>query len=123
MKDYTYSGRKYILGGAVILLLAVYLFSLMKIQLDNEEYKTLAEKNALYLKTTYPDRGLIYDRNGKLLVYNQPSYDITFIPRELKKLDTLAFCNTLGITLQDLKSSSRRTSSIPGNRSSILSIA
>lgn len=101
MKDYTYSSRKYILGGAVILLLAVYLFSLMKIQLDNEEYKTLAEKNALYLKTTYPDRGLIYDRNGKLLVYNQPSYDITFIPRELKKLDTLAFCNTLGITLQE----------------------
>lgn len=101
MKDYTYSRRKYILGGAVILLLAVYLFSLMKIQLDNEEYKTLAEKNALYLKTTYPDRGLIYDRNGKLLVYNQPSYDITFIPRELKKLDTLAFCNTLGITLQE----------------------
>lgn len=104
MKDYTYSGRKYILGGAVILLLAVYLFSLMKIQLDNEEYKTLAEKNALYLKTTYPDRGLIYDRNGKLLVYNQPSYDITFIPRELKKLDTLAFCNTLGITLQEFNS-------------------
>lgn len=101
MKDYTYSGRKYILAGAVILLLLVYLFSLMKIQLDNEEYKTLAEKNALYLKTTYPDRGLIYDRNGKLLVYNQPSYDITFIPRELKKLDTLAFCNTLGITLQE----------------------
>lgn len=101
MKDYTYSGRKYILGGSVILLLAVYLFSLMKIQLDNEEYKILAEKNALYLKTTYPDRGLIYDRNGKLLVYNQPSYDITFIPRELKKLDTLAFCNTLGITLQE----------------------
>lgn len=101
MKDYTYSGRKYILGGSVILLLVVYLFSLMKIQLDNEEYKTLAEKNALYLKTTYPDRGLIYDRNGKLLVYNQPSYDITFIPRELKKLDTLAFCNTLGITLQE----------------------
>lgn len=101
MKDYTYSGRKYILGGAVILLLLVYLFSLMKIQLDNEEYKMLAEKNALYLKTTYPDRGLIYDRNGKLLVYNQPSYDITFIPRELKKLDTLAFCNTLGITLQE----------------------
>lgn len=101
MKDYTYSSRKYILGGAVILLLAVYLFSLMKIQLDNEEYKTLAEKNALYLKTTYPDRGLIYDRNGKLLVYNQPSYDITFIPRELKKLDTLAFCNTMGITLQE----------------------
>ena len=101
MKDYTYSGRKYILAGAVILLLLVYLFSLMKIQLDNEEYKMLAEKNALYLKTTYPDRGLIYDRNGKLLVYNQPSYDITFIPRELKKLDTLAFCNTLGITLQE----------------------
>lgn len=101
MKDYTYSGRKYILAGAVILLLIVYLFSLMKIQLDNEEYKMLAEKNALYLKTTYPDRGLIYDRNGKLLVYNQPSYDITFIPRELKKLDTLAFCNTLGITLQE----------------------
>ena len=104
MKDHSYSGRKFILAGAVILIFATYVATLMGIQFDNEEYTMLAEKNALYLKTTYPDRGLVYDRNGKLLVYNRPSYDITFIPRELKKLDTLAFCNTMGITLDEFKS-------------------
>ena len=104
MKEYNYSGRKYILAGVVIILFATYIISLIGIQLNSDEYKMLAEKNALYLKTTYPDRGLIYDRNGKLLVYNQPSYDITFIPRELKGLDTAAFCKTLGITLDEFNS-------------------
>lgn len=45
----------------------------------------------------YPERGYIYDRNGKLLVANQPAYDVMVIPREVKPLDTLEFCKLLGI--------------------------
>jgi len=45
----------------------------------------------------YPERGYIYDRNGKLLVGNQPAYDVMVIPREVRPLDTLSFCNLLGI--------------------------
>ena len=50
----------------------------------------------------YPSRGAIYDRNGKLLVFNQPAYDITFVPREVTELDTLDFCRTLNITKEQL---------------------
>src|SRR5690606_9319252 len=46
----------------------------------------------------YPERGYIYDRNGELLVANQPAYDVMVIPREVRQLDTLEFCNLLGIT-------------------------
>lgn len=114
MKEDRYNSRKFILAASVILLFIIYTVRLANIQLNSEEYLMLAESNAFYHKTTYPDRGLIYDRNGKLLVYNQPSYDITFIPRELKGLDTLSFCNTIGITLEEFnerveKAKDRRT--------------
>lgn len=54
------------------------------------------------IKIQYPSRGAIYDRNGKLLVFNQPAYDITFVPREVTELDTLDFCRTLNITKEQL---------------------
>ena len=85
----------------MILVLVTYVIRLFNIQLRNEEYKTLAENNAYYTKTVYPARGHMYDRNGKLLVYNQPSYDITFIPREAMNVDTTELCNALGMTLEE----------------------
>src|SRR5690606_3368221 len=57
-----------------------------------------SENNAIKKVFDFPERGYIYDRNGKLLVANQPSYDIMVIPREMKNIDTLEFCNLLGIT-------------------------
>ncbi len=101
MKDYSLESRKYILAGAVILVLITYVARLFSIQLRNEDYKELAESNAYYTKTVYPARGHMYDRNGRLLVYNQPSYDITFIPREIKNIDTLELCKVFGITLEE----------------------
>ena len=50
----------------------------------------------------YPARGLIYDRNEKLLVYNQAAYDVQVIPRELKAFDTLAFCRIVGVEKEEL---------------------
>ncbi|MBO7290875.1 MAG: penicillin-binding protein 2 [Bacteroidaceae bacterium] len=101
MKDYNLESRKYILAGVVILVLIIYIARLFSIQLGNEDYKTLAESNAYYTKTVYPARGHMYDRNGKLLVYNQPSYDITFIPREIKGVDIDELCQALGITREE----------------------
>lgn len=63
-----------------------------------DDYKRYADSNAFLNKVQYPSRGAIYDRNGKLLVFNQPAYDITFVPREVEALDTLDFCKALGIT-------------------------
>ena len=101
MKDHKFESRKFILAGVVISVLAIYVARLFFIQLGNEDYKTLAESNAYYTKTVYPARGHMYDRNGKLLVYNQPSYDITFIPREAKDVNVDELCNALGITREE----------------------
>lgn len=103
MNIHEYDKRKYILGGAVILVLIIYIAQLFNLQIINDQYKSKADSNAFYKKTLYPTRGLIYDRNGKLLVYNRPAYDITFVPREVKKhgIDTLELCHTLNITRED----------------------
>ena len=101
MKDNSYESRKYILSGAVLLIFAIYLSQLFSLQIKNDDYKSKADSNAFYKKTLYPSRGQMYDRNGNLLVYNKPAYDITFVPRETKGLDTLELCNTLGITLEE----------------------
>lgn len=101
MKDHSLDSRRYILAGVVILVLLTYVMRLFNIQLRNDDYKALAESNAYYTKTVYPARGHMYDRNNRLLVYNQPSYDITFIPRETKNVDTLELCKAIGITREE----------------------
>lgn len=54
-------------------------------------------------KTIYPSRGLIYDRNGELIVYNQPAYDVMVIPREVKDFDSIDFCHTLQLSMEELR--------------------
>lgn len=108
MKDYTYDARKYIMAGTVILVLLIYLTRLFNLQINSEEYKNKADSNAFYKKTVYPARGLMYDRNGRLIVYNQPSYDITFVPREIKGVDTLELCKALDITVDDFNTRMKR---------------
>ena len=92
--------RKYIIALAALLIVLVYLGRLVQLQLLTDDYKRYADSNAFYNKIQYPSRGAIYDRHGKLLVFNQPAYDITFVPREVAELDTLDFCQTLGITTE-----------------------
>jgi penicillin-binding protein 2 len=101
MKDYSYDKRRYILSGVVIIVLLTYLMQIYNLQINSDDYKTKADSNAFYKKTVYPARGLMYDRNGKLVVYNQPSYDITFVPREIKGVDTLELCRALDITREE----------------------
>ena len=83
---------------AVALLLVSRIFYL---QVIDDSYKLKSENNAIKIKYDYPERGYIYDRNKKLLVANQPSYDIMVIPREIKNLDTLEFCQLLNITKEN----------------------
>ena len=97
MSKNTLENRKYVVALAALVVVVVYVIRLFSLQILSEDYKQNADSNAFLNKIQYPSRGAIYDRNGKLLVYNQPSYDITFIPREVTSLDTLDFCRTLGI--------------------------
>ena len=97
-KDYTFEKRKYILGAVIVCTVLIFILRLADLQIFSDKYKRYADSNAFLNKIQYPSRGAIYDRNGKLLVFNQPAYDITFVPREVEQLDTLDFCQSLGIT-------------------------
>ena len=90
--------RKFIIGGIALFIVLSYIARLAYLQLSDEEYKVRAESNAFLNNVIFPSRGAIYDRNGELLVYNQPAYDIMVIMREVQNLDTLDFCKTVGIT-------------------------
>lgn len=98
MKDYQLEKRKFVIGLAAVIIVLIYILRLFDLQIMTDDYKKNADSNAFLNKTQYPSRGAIYDRNGKLLVFNQPAYDITFVPREVTQLDTADFCRALNIT-------------------------
>ncbi len=101
-KNYSLEKRKYVIGAFIVLIAVIYIFRLFDLQINDSTYKQSADSNAFLRKTVYPSRGLIYDRNGELVVYNQPAYDVMLIPRDVQPFDTLDFCNTLNITPDDL---------------------
>ncbi|HRZ30831.1 MAG TPA: penicillin-binding transpeptidase domain-containing protein, partial [Flavobacterium sp.] len=93
--------RKAILPSLIIFATLVVLARLFYLQIIDNEYKLKSENNAIKIVYEYPERGYIYDRKGKLMVANQPSYDIMVVPREIKNLDTLKFCDLLSITREE----------------------
>lgn len=95
---YTLENRRYILGGAVIVLVIIFIIRLFSLQVIDNNYKAWADSNAFLKKTIHPSRGMIYDREGRLLVYNKPTYDVMIIMREVQPFDTLDFCQTVNIT-------------------------
>ena len=95
---YLYNNRRYIIAGTVIVLFIIFVIRLFFLQIISDDYKKWADSNAFQRRTLYPSRGVIYDRNGKLLVYNQPSYDVMVIMREVQPFDTIDFCRIVGIT-------------------------
>lgn len=102
-KDYKLEKRKYVICGFVILIAVIYLVRLFELQIADSKYKASADSNAFLKKTIYPSRGLIKDRNGELIVFNQPAYDVMLIPRDVTEFDTLDFCRTLNITREQLE--------------------
>ena len=88
-----YYYRQYVIGGLVVVVLLLYTIRLFHLQVIDRAGQQKAVSNALIQQPIYPSRGLIYDRNGKLLVFNQPIYEITLITNEMKNgFDTVAFC-------------------------------
>ena len=98
-KDYGLENRQYVIGGVAVFIVVVYIIRLFTLQIMSDDYKKNADSNAFLKKVEYPARGVISDRNGRLLVYNQNAYDIMVVMNEEKgRLDTLDFCQSLGIT-------------------------
>lgn len=93
-----YINRKYILGGIAVAVVIIYLIRLFSLQLMSDDYKKNADSNAFRKEIQYPSRGLIFDRKGRLLVYNESSYNIMVVMNDQRGIDTLDFCQTVGIT-------------------------
>lgn len=92
--------RKYLIIGVFVLIGLIYIGRLFYIQVIDDTYKLDANNNAFRKVTEFPVRGYIFDRNNKLLVYNEASYDLMVLPKEVSKtdFDTAGFCEMVGIT-------------------------
>ncbi|VAW11279.1 Peptidoglycan D,D-transpeptidase MrdA [hydrothermal vent metagenome] len=89
--------RKILLSSIIIIIGITFIGRLSYLQIFSFSPDQVLEDPAIKAIYDYPERGYIYDRNGKLLVGNDPAYDVMVVPREVKALDTLEFCNLLNI--------------------------
>ena len=96
--NHIYENRKYVLGGIAVCIVVVYLVRLFTLQLMSDDFKRNADSNAFLKRIQFPARGAMRDRTGKLLVCNQPAYDIMVVMSEMGGVDTLDLCQSLGIT-------------------------
>ena len=97
MKD-SFINRKYVIMALIVVAILGLLVRLFIIQVVKNTYRLSADNNVLRYVTQYPSRGLIYDRNGKLIVFNQAAYDLMVVPAQVTKIDTAGFCDLLGIS-------------------------
>ncbi len=97
MKD-SFINRKYVIMALIVLATLGLLVRLFIIQVVKSSYRLSADNNVLRYVPQYPARGLIYDRNGKLIVYNQAAYDLMVVPSQVARMDTVGFCDLLGIS-------------------------
>ena len=93
--------RQFLLYFSILVVGVIFILRLFYLQIYNAPEENLFEDNAIRKVFDYPKRGYIYDRNGILLVSNQPSYDVMVIPREVEPLDTTEFCALLKIDKTD----------------------
>lgn len=88
--------KTWVLAGIFVCIGIVYIIRLFNVQVLDNRYKMDADNNVLRKVIKYPARGLIYDREGKLLVYNEAAYDLMVIPRQVEEnMDTIEFCALL----------------------------
>ncbi|WP_420317145.1 penicillin-binding transpeptidase domain-containing protein [Ekhidna sp.] len=96
------SGRGIIIRGLIVLVAITFAARLFYIQLLEEDYKVAAENNVVQKITQYPFRGLVYDSNDSLVIYNSPVYDLMVVPKEAEISDTTTFCQLLEIDREEL---------------------
>ena len=104
MKNDIYINRKYTIGIMVLVTIVIFLMQLCTLQIvEHDKYLSIADNNAVLKKITIPARGLLYDRNGALLVYNRVAYDVMITMNNVQPFDTLDFCRSINITPEFLR--------------------
>ncbi|HCW06537.1 MAG TPA: penicillin-binding protein 2 [Cytophagales bacterium] len=96
-------GRKEIFQIAIVFVALVFITKLFFVQVLDDRYLQLADSNSILRQVEYPFRGLIYDRNHKLIVYNTPEYDLQVIVKDIKRLDSAKFCIYFNLTRVELR--------------------
>ncbi|OFY87446.1 MAG: penicillin-binding protein 2 [Bacteroidetes bacterium RIFCSPLOWO2_12_FULL_35_15] len=109
------SERKYIIIGVFILVGLIYISRLFYIQVLDDSYKLDAQNQAFRYTTEFPIRGYIYDRNNKLLVYNEAAYDLMVLPKNVKNIDTMDLCSLLGITKEQFLKKMKKATQSPNS--------
>ncbi len=115
----SHSTQRLILVITIALVAIVYIGRLFYLQVIEDKYKLSADENVLRRIIDYPSRGLVYDRNGKLLVFNQTVYDLMITPREVKEMDTVEFCSIIKISIEDFRKKFQKAKNYSPYRSSI----
>ena len=95
--------RKYVLAIMIVVVSVVITLRLFYIQVLDPSYKVTASNNVLRYITQYPSRGLIYDRNGELLVCNEAAYDLMVISQQLKAFDTTELSAILNVPIEQIR--------------------
>ncbi|HTB52648.1 MAG TPA: penicillin-binding protein 2 [Ferruginibacter sp.] len=89
--------RNNIVRFCFIAMFIIIIARLFTLQVISSKYRILADDQGKFRKIVYPDRGIVYDRNGNAILQNTTIYDLMILPSKLKGIDTIALCNILGI--------------------------
>jgi penicillin-binding protein 2 len=99
----TLESRKFVFITLFVVAGAIFIIRLFLLQVILDEYKLSADNNVLRYVTQYPPRGVVFDRHGKLMVYNEAAYDLLIIPKQVKAFDTLEFCRILDLSIEEVR--------------------
>jgi penicillin-binding protein 2 len=99
----TLESRKFVFITLFFIAGIAFLIKLFLLQVVQDEYKLSADNNVLRYVTQYPPRGVVFDRTGKLMVYNEPAYDLLIVPKQVKAFDTTELCSILDMTIEDVR--------------------
>lgn len=119
MANSTYSNRRYVISFLFIIITLIIVIRIVILQLFETKYKESANSNVFRYTTEFPARGIIYDRNGKILVYNEVTYDLMVTPNLVKDVDTIGLCELLSIDKKTFIDRMKRATIYSAYKSSI----
>ncbi|MCF8302829.1 MAG: penicillin-binding protein 2 [Bacteroidales bacterium] len=115
----SYKNRSYIIISTIVLVGLIFIGRLFYLQIIDKSYILSATNNVIRRITQYPARGLIYDRNGKILVHNEAAFDLMVVPRDVNDIDTTEFCNLIGIDKKNYEERLKKAKNYSYHRPSI----